>query len=394
MEKKRLWGYLLGAAVLILLIKYSDHILNGGRLLLSILMPLFLGCAIAYVLNILVARLERLPFFQTPGTRRYRCRRAFGVVGALVIILAVIALLVRIIIPQLLEAFGVVVLGIQPMLEKLSAWIAAQELPLPQIRQWVESLQINWPELVQKAATYLSNGVGNLLSGVVSLVSSIGGAVFQFVIALIFALYLLAGKERLKGQVKSLAETYLPERARRRMFHVFQTADDVFSRFIVGQCTEAVILGVLCTLGMLLFRFPYATMIGTLVGALALLPIVGAYLAAALGAFMILTVNPLQAVGFLIFLVILQQLEGNLIYPRVVGSSVGLPGIWVLAAVTVGGGLGGIVGMLLAVPTAATVYRLLKQDVARRRSAGQEVPKEQETSENMTKLKIQQESEK
>ena len=135
-------------------------------------------------------------------------------------------------------------------------------------------------------------------------------------------------------------------------------------------------------------------MIGTLVGALALLPIVGAYLAAALGAFMILTVNPLQAVGFLIFLVILQQLEGNLIYPRVVGSSVGLPGIWVLAAVTVGGGLGGIVGMLLAVPTAATVYRLLKQDVARRRSAGQEVPKEQETSENMTKLKIQQESEK
>ena len=194
MEKKRLWGYLIGAAVLILLIKYSDHILNGGRLLLSILMPLFLGCAIAYVLNILVARLERLPFFQTPGTRRYRCRRAFGVVGALVIILAVIALLVRIIIPQLLEAFGVVVLGIQPMLEKLSAWIAAQELPLPQIRQWVESLQINWPELVQKAATYLSNGVGNLLSGVVSLVSSVGGAVFQFVIALIFALYLLAGK--------------------------------------------------------------------------------------------------------------------------------------------------------------------------------------------------------
>ena len=181
----------------------------------------------------------------------------------------VIALLVRIIIPQLLEAFGVVVLGIQPMLEKLSAWIAAQELPLPQIRPWVESLQINWPELVQKAATYLSNGVGNLLSGFVSLVSSVGGAVFQFVIALIFALYLLAGKERLKGQCKSLAETYLPERVRRRMFHVFQTADDVFSRFIVGQCTEAVILGVLCTLGMLLFRFPYATMIGTLVGALA-----------------------------------------------------------------------------------------------------------------------------
>lgn len=206
-------------------------------------------------------------------------------VGALIIIAAVLAMLVWIIIPQLLEAFSVVVLGIQPMLEKLAAWIARQELPLPQIRQWVESLNLNWPELVQKAVSYLGSGVSNLLGSVVSLVSSVGGAVFQIVMALIFALYLLLGKDRLKVQAHTLARTYLPKKVRNRILYVCTTANDVFSRFIVGQCTEAVILGVLCTLGMLLFRFPYATMIGTLVGALALLPIVGAYLAAAIGAF-------------------------------------------------------------------------------------------------------------
>ena len=157
---------------------------------------------------------------------------------------------------------------------------------------------------------------------------------------------------------------------------VLKTAHDTFTKFIIGQCTEAVILGTLCTIGMLLFRFPYATMVGTLIGATALLPVVGAYLGAAVGAFMIFTIDPLKALGFLIFIAILQQLEGNLIYPRVVGSSVGLPGIWVLAAVTVGGGLGGIIGMLLAVPVTATLYKLLQKDVQKRKAALQ--PKKEE----------------
>ncbi len=148
---------------------------------------------------------------------------------------------------------------------------------------------------------------------------------------------------------------------------VLKTAHNTFTKFIVGQCTEAVILGSLCTVGMFILRFPYASMIGTLVGATALLPVVGAYLGAGVGAFMILTVNPLRAVGFLVFIIILQQIEGNLIYPRVVGSSVGLPGIWVLAAVTMGGGIGGIAGMLLAVPVTATLYKLLGKDVKRRK---------------------------
>lgn len=369
MNQKKLWHYLIGIAILVLIIKYSDTMIDGGQMLLSIVMPMLIGCAMAYVLNILVVKLERLPFLSNPASPVYKARRGISILGTLVMITAVIALIVRIILPQLGEAFGVVLLGIPPMLEDLANWIITLDLPIPKIQEWVGALDVNWPQLLQKAVTYFSSGMSNLFGTTVSVVGSVGSIVVQLVVALIFALYLLAGKEKLGCQFRALTQTYLKENTCNRLMYVLGTAHDSFTKFIVGQVTEAVIIGVLCTLGMLLLRFPYATMIGTLIGATALIPIVGAYLGAAIGAFMILTVNPIQAVGFLVFIVVLQQLEGNLIYPRVVGSSIGLPGIWVLVAVTVGGGIGGIVGMLLAVPIAATVYKLLGQDVCQRRAA-------------------------
>lgn len=365
-QNRKNWHYLIGGALLLLLLKYSDSIFQTGQLFLSILVPMFIGCAIAYVLNVLVVKVETLPFLKK-STLSVSYKRLIGVLGAIVMFLLVIIMVVQIVLPQLVEAFGVVLKGIPPMLEQTAAWLATQKLPVPELQQWLSDLNINWPQLVQKAITYLSSGVSNLFSATVTALGSIGGIVMQMVVSFIFALYLLFGKEKLGYQFGSLMEVYLRESTTNRLLYALNIAHDTFTKFIVGQCTEAVIIGVLCTLGMMLFRFPYATMIGTLIGATALLPIVGAYLGAAIGAFMILTVNPLQAVAFLVFIVVLQQLEGNLIYPRVVGSSIGLPGIWVLVAVTVGGGIGGIVGMLLAVPTAATVYKLLKQDVVQRK---------------------------
>ena len=369
MNQKKPWHYLIGIAALILIIKYSNTIIGGAQMLLSIVMPMLIGCAMAYALNILVVKLERLPILSNPTSPAYRAHRGISILGALAMIAAVIVLIVRIILPQLGEAFAVVLLGIPPTLEKLANWIVGLDLPIPKIQEWLETLNVNWPQLLQKAVAYFSSGISNLFGTTVSLVGSVGGIVVQLVVALIFALYLLAGKEKLGRQFRALTQTCLKENTCNRLMYVLGTAHDSFTKFIVGQVTEAVIIGVLCTLGMLLLRFPYATMIGTLIGATALLPIVGAYLGAAIGAFMILTITPIQAVGFLVFIVVLQQLEGNLIYPRVVGSSIGLPGIWVLVAVTVGGGIGGIVGMLLAVPIAATVYKLLGQDVRRRRAA-------------------------
>ncbi len=367
MQNKKPWLYLAAVAVVLLALKYSDALLGGIRLLFSLLVPLLLGCGVAYVLNILVAKLESLPPLRDPQSKLYPVRRALSITGALVGILLVITLLFGIIIPQLVDAFRVMLINVPPAVNEFLAWLDSLDVTLPQLEAWLRSLNLNWPDLLQKATTYLTSGVGNMFTSAFGLLSSLGGIVMQVVIAVIFALYLLAGKERLGRQFHAVAETYLPPRVCRTLWYVLATAHDTFTKFFVGQFTEAIVIGVLCTLGMWLFRLPYATMIGTLVGATALLPVVGAYLGAAVGAFMILTVNPLQALGFLVFIAILQQLEGNLIYPRVVGTSIGLPGIWVLTAVTVGGGIGGIAGMLLAVPVTATLYRLLRADVHRRR---------------------------
>ena len=163
-----------------------------------------------------------------------------------------------------------------------------------------------------------------------------------------------------------IARAYCKPALVEKALGVLKVANETFSSFIVGQCTEAVILGTLCVIGMKICQFPYAPMIGAFVGATALIPVVGAYLGGAVGFLMILTVSPLKAVLFVVFLVILQQLEGNIIYPRVVGSSIGLPGMWVLAAVTIGGGLAGVGGMLLGVPLTATIYKLLRSDVNKR----------------------------
>ena len=185
-------------------------------------------------------------------------------------------------------------------------------------------------------------------------------------IGLIFSLYVLLDKEGLGRRCKTLISTYF-SKASDKIFYVAKVLDESFHSFIVGQCLEAVVLGTLCVIGMLIFRFPYAVMIGVFIGFTALIPVAGAYIGAAVGAIMILTVSPIQAVEFLIFIVVLQQLEGNLIYPKVVGKTIGLPGIWVLTAVTVGGGVLGVGGMLLAVPLFAAGYRLIREDISRRK---------------------------
>lgn len=198
------------------------------------------------------------------------------------------------------------------------------------------------------------------------IVSSVFSTTVTVVVGFIFALYLLAGKEKIGGQMTLLFRKYLPAKLVDKIFYVLHVFDGCFHSFIVGQCTEAVVLGVLCMAGMFLLRLPYAAMIGCLIGFTALIPVAGAYIGAVVGAVMIVTVSPVKAIIFIVFLVVLQQLEGNLIYPKVVGSSIGLPGIWVLAAVTVGGGVMGIGGMLLGVPTAAALYRLLQNDVRKK----------------------------
>ncbi len=357
--------YICLAAVLILGIRYFEEVVGWISRLWNVMFPLIMGLAIAYVLNIILVRVERFYF---PGSKNRfinASRRGVGIVVSILLILGIFALVGGLVIPELIKAFGLIGRNVPVFMEDVAVWL--EEHSRVDAVKYLEGL--DWDDLAQKAIAAARSGLGSVLGSTISVVGSVVGSVINFFIGLIFGIYILSGKEKLASQLRRILSAYVGRETVEKLRTVYHTADETFSSFIIGQCTEAVILGTLCTVGMLLLRFPYAPMIGAFIGATALIPIVGAYLGAAVGAFMILTVDPIKAVLFVLFIVVLQQLEGNLVYPKVVGSSIGLPGIWVLAAVTVGGGLMGIGGMLLGVPVAATAYKLLGKDVDRRNAA-------------------------
>lgn len=364
--------YICLAALLILGIKYFDQIAGVALKLWNVAFPLILGVAVAYVINIIMVRVERIYFPKTKNRFVTASRRGVSIVVSLLLVAGIFSLVARLVLPELGKAFAVIGRNVPIFLEEAAAWLEKNNAG-----NTADMLKnVDWNSVMDKVADVVKSGFTSFVNSTLTAVGAVVGSVVNFFIGLIFGIYILSGKEKLHSQVSRIMHAYMKERTVARIRYIYRTANETFSSFIIGQCTEAVILGTLCTIGMLLFRFPYAPMIGAFIGATALIPIVGAYLGAAVGAFMILTVDPLKALLFIIFIVVLQQLEGNLIYPRVVGSSIGLPGIWVLAAVTVGGGLGGIGGMLLGVPVAATAYKLIRNDVAGRNGRRPDNPQE------------------
>lgn len=347
--------------LLYLCIHYWPAAAGTGRLILGAAMPLILGAGMAYFVNILMTFYERHIFGRASSGVRMKARRPLCMALAFATLVIIVVLLMVLVIPELVSCIRVIVSGVPGVISEFTAWCEKQGI-LPETI--ADSLaRIDWKSRMADIVRVLTAGVGSTVNVIVTTVTSVVSGFVTFFMALIFSIYLLLGKETLGRQLEKIMERYLKEKVNRRIRYVAGVVNDCFHRYIVGQCTEAVILGVLCMLGMLLLRLPYATMIGALIGFTALIPVAGAYIGAFVGAFMIVTVAPVKALIFLVFIVVLQQLEGNLIYPRVVGSSLGLPAIWVLAAVTVGGGVLGIPGMLLGVPLSAAVYRLLRNDV-------------------------------
>lgn len=329
------------------------------------LAPLLLGLAIAYVLNILMSFYETHYFprqMHRPWVRKLR--PLVCLLAAIVTLLAIVALVIGLVVPELISCIKLLINELEPAFDQLlkSEWIV-QIIPAD-ILDMLGSLDL--ASAIDKAVKVLASGLSSAAGAVFSTVSAVISSVVNIFLSIIFAIYLLLDRDHLQKQCRRLASCYLPNKLYQRVLHCLSVFNDCFRGFIVGQCVESVILGVLCIVGMTVFRFPYAMMIGTLIGFTALIPIAGAYIGAGVGALMILIQSPLKALLFLLFIVILQQLEGNLIYPRVVGSSIGLPALWVLAAITVGGSLMGITGMLIGVPIAAALYRLLREDVHRR----------------------------
>ncbi|MEG0304990.1 MAG: AI-2E family transporter [Oscillospiraceae bacterium] len=367
-RKKAKTVFLISAGTVLLYwaLQHYEMLLSALSGLISLTSPLLIGFCIAFVLGVPLGFLERHFFPKAKARFVSRARRPICILLSLFTIGAIITAVISLVVPELFGAFSILAKNVPLFFEELMQRALAKAGDIPALESWLLSLNIPWQDLSKTIFDFIKNGATGLLGGTVTMLSGIFNGVFNMVVAFIFALYILLNKEKLSSQLKRILQAYLPEKRTATVLEIAKFSSNTFAHFISGQCIEACILGSLCWLGMLLFRFPYAPMVGALVGITALIPIIGAFVGTVVGGFMIFMIDPIQALWFVIFLLVLQQIEGNVIYPRVVGSSVGLPAMWVLAAVTVGGGLFGIVGMLFAVPTFSIVYTLLRRNVNKR----------------------------
>lgn len=329
--------------------------------------PIINGAIFAYILNLLMVRYEGLLIKvqgQVPGVKSLK-RPVSMFLSLLTFVLAVIMILV-LVLPQLSTAisrFIEVIPGVSTWLQRA---IEEYDAYFPQLQTLMSQLNINWGSLIQQSMTVLNTLSSNFLNITFNTITGVASNTINSILSLMVALYILGSKERLLLQSKRVIMAYLKPGHAQTLLDIIRLMNESFTNFFVGMTLEGIILGSLVTVAASIFNLPYAGMLGVIAGVMALIPIIGGYISAAVGTLMLLAVSPSQALFYLIMVIIIMQLEGNLIYPRVVGGSIGLPGLWVLVAFTVGGGLMGISGMILGIPLAATLYKLLGRDVLMR----------------------------
>ncbi len=366
-KKTKITKWVIGVAaaciVLYLCLKNIGVVAKAFSWCIGIMMPLVLGCAIALIVNVPMRFFEA--HLMTKSEKRFLCnaRRPIAFLLSLIFVIGILVGVVAIVIPEISDTITIIIQSALDLVTKLNSMSEAElaEMPLGQVL-----MDVDWNKLIESLKTWLSNQANSIVNTLFGTITSLVGVIFDLFVSVVFAIYILFSKDKLKQQAKRIVQVWFPKNVSEWSCHAASVANVNFRNFVSGQFLEAIILGVLCLIGMLILRFPYAAMISTLVGVTALVPVVGGFIGGGIGAFMILMVDPIKAVLFIIYLVVLQQLEGNLIYPRVMGSRVNLPGMWILAAVTIGGGIGGPIGMLLSVPIASTVYILFKEATDKR----------------------------
>lgn len=356
-----------GLFLLYLCIHFWPAVASFAGTVLSAASPLFVGALVAYIVNLLMRRFEALWFPRSKKKLVLKTRRPVCMFLSYLSFFVVVALVLWLVIPQLISCIRLVI-GVFPQwMESTVDFFQRNHILEGDFLSFLDG--INWNQVTDTLMGFFSSGLGDIMTFVIDTVAAAVSTVINAFLSFIFSLYFLIERDKLLRGSKRLAAAVLPEKGMKHLLYFFRVFHESFRGYIIGQSVEAVILGLLCAVGMLIFRFPYVAMISALVAFTALIPVAGAYIGAIVGAFMILTVSPLKALLFLVFIIILQQLEGNLIYPKVVGTSLGLPGLWVLAAVVIGGGIMGILGMLIGVPFAGALYRILKDFVNEREKA-------------------------
>ena len=351
-------------AVLVLVgVQRIENLAAGFVFLMRIVFPFILGGAMAFILNIPMHFLEGRVFAKA---KKKKLVRPVSLVLSILFVVAILQIVLVVVIPEIAATFAGISKNIEAFLPKLEQWLTEAFPDSEQLEMWIESLEFNWDKILQSAVNFLKNGAGNVLSSTVTVAKTVINSLMNFFVGFVFACYILLQKEKLSVQVKKVLYAFLPRHAVEKTLQVAALSYKTFSNFVTGQCLEAVILGTMFFVSMSILRFPYALLVGVLIAFTALIPIFGAFIGCVLGTFLILVSNPVQAIGFVILFFVLQQVEGNLIYPHVVGGSVGLPSIWVLVAVTVGGSLMGVVGMLIFIPLSSVLYALFKGWVHKR----------------------------
>lgn len=383
---KKIVGIVSFAILLNWGLKNTEFIGKLMGLAIGLVLPFLIGGSLASIINVPMRFLERKLFDEPYAKRKkmpqqkkniperppiwWRMKRPLSLILSLILVVGVIFLGMFLIVPEIADSFSTIAVSIKQFPDQLHRWSLQLMDYMPQIAVWLEQLDqnmdIDWQKTIMEALSFLQNGAGNVLSTTFNVAASIFSGIVTGFLAIVFSFYLLLNKEKLGGQIKQILYAYMKDEHADYIVRVGRMANKTFSSFLSGQCIEAVILGSLFFVAMTIFRFPYALMISVLIAFTALIPVFGAFIGCIVGAFLILLLNPIQAIWFVVLFLVLQQFEGNVIYPKVVGGSVGLPAMWVLVAVTLGGSTMGVVGMLVNIPLFSVLYSLFREAVKNR----------------------------
>lgn len=363
---KKIRGLIIFAAIIIACFWKYDVVIRVLAFIFHVIFPFVLGGAIAFVLNVPMNFIQRHLFPEDKIEKRKVIKKLARPLSMLIVLFCVIGIIVLVmfvLIPQLGNTFANLGNSIQAFIPKIQKWADTLFHDNKEIMNWVNHLEFDWNKIMNAGINFLKNGAGSVLDSTIMAAKSIVSGIATFFIAFVFAIYILLQKEKLSIQAKKVLFAFVRKGRAEATLEVLSLTYNTFSSFLTGQCVEAIILGCMFVITMSILRLPYALLVGIVIAFTALIPIFGAFIGCVVGAFLIFMVDPIKALIFIVLFLILQQIEGNLIYPHVVGSSVGLPSIWVLAAVSIGGSLMGVVGMLIFIPIVSVIYALFREVV-------------------------------
>lgn len=338
-------------------------IINAILNIIDLIFPFILGLCIAFILNVPLCLIEK-KLLKIGKIKNKKVIRTISIVLSLLLVLSVIVFVLMMVIPDFIKAITSFTLTLPSSLENLNNWLIDISNKYPKVKDEINS--INWQDITNNVINFVKNSLDIFLSNSFNFIKSFISSVISFTMGIVFSVYILSQKEKLSIQVKKVMKAYLPEKINNKIINILKISSNTFSNFITGQCLEAVILGAIFFITLCIFKFPYALAISSLITVTALIPVFGAFIACAFGIILIGITNPIKAIWFFILFQIIQQIEGNLIYPKVVGKKVGLPPLWVMLAVMIGGNAFGLVGMLISVPISSIIYSLFKDKVNER----------------------------